>query len=79
MKLLRCEDDEPSADDDDDDDATYEYIRLEAAYDAIFATTNSFCPVRGAPSSRGASATSDGEAPPSGYATLDGPSREVRE
>lgn len=46
VTLLRCEDDAPSEGDDDDDRATFEFVRLEAAYDAIFATTNSFCPIR---------------------------------
>ena len=48
VQLIRCEDDEPAVDGDDDDGdvATFEFVRLETAYDRIFATTNSFCPVR---------------------------------
>ena len=45
VSLRRCEDDDAG---DDGDAATYEFVKLESAYDAIFATTNSFCPVRGA-------------------------------
>lgn len=41
VTLMRCEDD-----DSDDDTASFNYVRLEAAYDTIFATTNSFCPTR---------------------------------
>merc|ERR1740130_2122053 len=36
-------------DDDDEelqDETTFEYVRLGAAFDAIFATTNSYCPLR---------------------------------
>jgi hypothetical protein len=46
VSLLRCQDDQPTADDDDDDGASFNYVRLETAFDAIFATTNSFCPLR---------------------------------
>jgi hypothetical protein len=44
VQLLRCEDERTS--DDEPDSASFEFTRLEAAYDAIFATTNAFCPVR---------------------------------
>ena len=40
VSLLRCEEE------DVEDEATFQYVRLETALDAIFATTNSFCPVR---------------------------------
>ena len=43
VALVRCEDDADTA----DDTATFQFVRLEAAYDTIFATTNSFCPLRG--------------------------------
>ena len=44
VRLLRCEDE--GTGDDDLDTASFEFVRLEAAYDAIFASTNSFCPIR---------------------------------
>jgi hypothetical protein len=46
--LQHCEDEDAtdSNRDAEDEGATFEFVRLEAAYDAIFATTNSFCPMR---------------------------------
>ena len=59
VELVRCVDDEPgqavaaaaaAASEDERDDeadcATFEFLRLEAAYDMVFATTNSHCPLR---------------------------------
>ena len=43
VRLLRCEDEGPY---DELDTASFEFVRLEAAYDAIFSSTNSFCPIR---------------------------------
>jgi hypothetical protein len=54
VSLLRCEPNMASAasrnvvDDDDDDQASFQFVRFESAIDAIFSTTNSFCPVRSA-------------------------------
>lgn len=50
VSLLRCENESAASDDaidEDEDTASFKFVRLEAAYDAIFATTNSFCPIRG--------------------------------
>ena len=43
VRLVRCEED-----DSDEDEASFEFVRLETAYEVLFATTNSHCPVRGA-------------------------------
>ena len=43
VRLVRCEED-----DFDEDEASFEFVRLETAYEVLFATTNSHCPVRGA-------------------------------
>ena len=51
--LLRCED-EAAVSDDEEDEASFEFVRLEHVYDKIFATTNSFCPVRSAADAAGA-------------------------
>jgi hypothetical protein len=40
-RILLEEDDE-----DEQDETTFEYVRLGAAFDTIFATTNSYCPLR---------------------------------
>ncbi len=43
VTLVRCEEDEGS---EEEDEASFEFVRIEAAYDVVFATTNSHCPVR---------------------------------
>jgi len=40
VSLMRCEEDETM------DEATFEFVRLEAAFDVTFARTNAFCPLR---------------------------------
>lgn len=47
VRLLRCENDNADEGADDlEDSGSFEFIRLENAWDRVFATTNSFCPVR---------------------------------
>lgn len=60
VQLRRCEEEAST----DEDTATFEYMRLEAAFDAIFATTNSFCPLRGPePARQGALGAKGGPGP----------------
>ena len=46
VRLLRCEDDRNNDDADEDDAASFEFLRLEHIYDAIFSTANRFCPLQ---------------------------------
>ena len=45
------------------DTASFEFVRLEAAYDTIFATTNSYCPIRSANHDGEEAASQDSRAP----------------